>query len=116
MPVGPSPDDFVESGDPLSGQAYLDLIARRDIQPLPAANGPEANPLHLFIIQPYWLQRRHNGNFPRSAHSEVYIPYFSNLRDRGIFPGNNPTALSWQPVFTRQFIRRANHNAVRGKG
>lgn len=94
FPVRSPPDNSIESGDPLPGEAYQNLIAGNNIQPLPACDRPQAHPPHLFIIKLYWIQFGYNGHLARSPDAKLYPSYFSNLSDRRIFPCDNPTAFT----------------------
>ena len=111
-----APDYAIDAGDTLPGQTHQKMIARRNIQLLPAAYRPQTDSFNTLIIKLRRLKQRHDRDLPRSPDSKPDIAYHGDLRNWRIFPHHNPVTLSGQPVFPGGLVCRAHDDTIGDKG
>ena len=104
---------------PRNGQARQadgDLVARANIQGLPALQGACADAFDLPVIECHRCQLQQWGDAPGPADLEMHLAHFGQGLGEGVFPGGDPIRRFGLPAFGRRALFLTQDDAITGKG
>ncbi len=105
----------IESWNRQSGQAHGDLIARPDIQCLPALQRARADAADGTVVEAYRGQLQHRRNPATAADLEVDLAHLGQRLGVGMFPGGDPVRRTGLPALRGWALALTHDHAIRGE-